>query len=74
MKATNRLTLKSIRHLVHQLSEYGLNPSDWQLGLRPGRHGEISLRHKFDRGLELRGQIDMSRTRAYWSQLSFTSL
>lgn len=74
MKTAERITLTTIRHLVHQLSEYGLNPTEWQLTLGPSHDGEISLRHRRERSFELRGEIAVKKSRAYWSRLDLASI
>lgn len=74
MSTKSKVSLKAIRHLVHQLSEFGLNPTEWQLAARPSRSGEVFLRHRYEQNLELKGRVELNSPRAHWSQLSLISL
>lgn len=65
-----KITLK--KQILSDLTQFGLNPSDWQLSPFKAKH-EILIQHKKDPTFSLLGVLDTKSTEAHIRKLSIAS-
>jgi hypothetical protein len=74
MAANKILNLKTFRNLIHQLTEYGLNPSEWWVYPRKAS-SEVFLQHRYDSTFQLTGYFEIENSNhAYWRGLHLRSI